>query len=329
MEFLNPDNCFKIKSDHEFNEHALKLFQYQAVAVPIYHDFLNAIHFDKTQIIHWSQIPFLPISFFKTHKVIAKDKVAEMVFASSGTTGMNPSEHHVPELVAYETSFLSAFNLFYGEPNKYCIIALLPSYLEREGSSLVYMADRLIKESNHPNSGFYLNQYSELSQLLISLRELKQPTILLGVTFALLDLIEKYPIQFPELIIIETGGMKGRRKELIREELHQILKTGFDAKAIHSEYGMTELLSQAYSKGDGVFNMPPWMKIQLRDINDPFTSVKVGQIGGINIIDLANTYSCAFVATQDLGKKRLDDSFEVLGRFDNSDLRGCNLLVQF
>lgn len=329
MEFLNPDNCFEIKSDEAFNEHALKLFQYQSVAVPIYHDFLNAIHFDKTQIIHWSQIPCLPISFFKTHKVIAKDKVAETVFTSSGTTGMITSEHHVPELKAYETSFLKTFNLFYGEPCNYCIIALLPSYLEREGSSLVYMADRLIKESNHPNSGFYLNQYSELSQLLNSLRKLKQPTILLGVTFALLDLIENYPIQFPELIIIETGGMKGRRKELIREELHQILKIGFDVKVIHSEYGMTELLSQAYSKGDGVFNMPPWMKIIIRDINDPFARVKEWQTGGINIIDLANTYSCAFIATQDLGKKVLDDSFEVLGRFDNSDLRGCNLLVQF
>jgi phenylacetate-coenzyme A ligase PaaK-like adenylate-forming protein len=328
MNFPAAYNCFAIDSEEAFNKHALALFNFQANEIPIYRDFLTTLKVDKSTITNWKNIPCLPISFFKTHQVIAKDKSTEITFNSSGTTGMITSSHHVAEVKLYEESFLNAFEIFYGNPKNYCVLALLPAYLEREGSSLVYMADRLIKESNHTDSGFYLNQYEELSKLLSSLRDQKQPTILIGVTFALLDLVEQFPISFPKLIIMETGGMKGRRKEMIREELHQILTKGFNVNAIHSEYGMTELLSQAYSKGDGIFNCPPWMKVAVREINDPFANVNVGQSGGLNIIDLANVYSCAFIATQDLGKQKADGSFEVLGRFDNSDLRGCNLLVQ-
>ncbi len=328
MSFSEAYDCFTIDSEDAFNKHAISLFNFQANEIPIYRDFLNALNIDKAAIIHWKNIPCLPISFFKTHRVIANDKSSEIIFISSGTTGMITSSHQVAEVKLYEESFLNAFEIFYGSPKNYCILALLPAYLEREGSSLVYMADRLMKESNHIDSGFYLNQYAELSKLLSSLRDQKQPTILIGVTFALLDLVEQFPLSFPELIIMETGGMKGRRKEMIREELHQILTLGFNVKTIHSEYGMTELLSQAYSKGEGVFNCPPWMKITVREINDPFANVNVGQSGGLNVIDLANVYSCAFIATQDLGKQKEDGSFEVLGRFDNSDLRGCNLLVQ-
>ena len=328
MNFPDAYSCFAIDSEEAFNKHALALFHFQADEIPIYRDYLIALKIDKAAITHWKNIPCLPISFFKTHQLIAKDKSAEIIFTSSGTTGMITSSHHVTEIKLYEESFLKAFEMFYGNPKNYCILALLPAYLEREGSSLVYMADRLIKESNHINSGFYLNQYAELSKLLSSLHDQKKSTILIGVTFALLDLVEQFPLSFPELIIIETGGMKGRRKEIIREELHQILMKGFNVNSIHSEYGMTELLSQAYSKGNGVFNCPPWMKIAVREINDPFVNVNVGQSGGLNVIDLANVYSCAFIATQDLGKQNEDENFEVLGRFDNSDLRGCNLLVQ-
>ncbi len=328
MNFPAAYNCFTIDSEEDFIKHALALFHFQANEIPIYGDYLNALKIDKSAITHWKNIPCLPISIFKTHQIIAKDKLAEIIFRSSGTTGMITSSHHVAEVKLYEESFLNAFEIFYGSPKNFCILALLPAYLEREGSSLVYMADRLIKESNHTESGFYLNQYAELADLLASLRDQKKPTILLGVTFALLDLAEQFPLDFPELIIIETGGMKGRRKEMIREELHQILTTCFKVNTIHSEYGMTELLSQAYSNGNGVFNCPSWMKITIREINDPFAIVNIGQSGGINVIDLANVYSCAFIATQDLGKQKNDDGFEVLGRFDNSDLRGCNLLVQ-
>ena len=240
---------------------------------------------------------------------------------------MITSSHAVADVKLYEESFLKSFELFYGSPSNYCIIALLPAYLEREGSSLVYMADRLINESKNDDSGFYLYQYEELSQLLSVLRDREQPTILIGVTFALLDLAELFPISFPNLIVIETGGMKGRKKEMIREELHAQLKKGFGISTVHGEYGMTELLAQAYSKGDGRYVTPPWMKVRIREMNDPFVYTEPLATGGVNIIDLTNVYSCSFLATQDLGKMHLDGSFEILGCFDNSDLRGCNLMV--
>ncbi|MEO6849860.1 MAG: acyl transferase, partial [Mucilaginibacter sp.] len=251
----------------------------------------------------------------------------QATFTSSGTTGMFNSRHLVTDLIWYEESFRKAFELFYGDIEDHCILALLPSYLEREGSSLIYLAEDLVKRSGNPDSGFYLYNHEDLFKQLKKQQEAKKPTLLIGVTFALLDFVEHCPIDFSQLIVMETGGMKGRRKEMIREELHQTLCKGFGVNAIHSEYGMTELLSQAYSKGDGIFNCPPWMKVIARDTNDPISTVEHGKTGGINVIDLANSNSCAFIATQDLGKVYADGSFEVLGRFDDSDVRGCNLLI--
>jgi phenylacetate-coenzyme A ligase PaaK-like adenylate-forming protein len=279
-------------------------------------------------IQHYSQIPFLPVSVFKSKSIISSDQKPEIIFTSSGTTGMITSQHQVVKVDLYEESFNWCFEMFYGPVHDYCIIGLLPAYLERSGSSLVYMVDQLIKKSNYPHSGFYLNQYADLQQLLQQLKAKKQKTILIGVTFALLDMAENFSVDFPELIVMETGGMKGRRKEIVREELHQILTKGFGIQKVHSEYGMTELLSQAYSKGDGLFKCPPWMKISIREINDPKQLVKDGVTGGVNIIDLANYFSCSFISTQDLGKIHHDNQFEIVGRFDNADLRGCNLLVQ-
>lgn len=323
-----PSSCFDIKTESDFNNHALSVFAFQSKNVAVYREYISALKIDIESISHYSQIPFLPVSFFKSREIIAEGCKSEIKFTSSGTTGMITAVHSVANLRLYEESFLRGFNLFYGDVNEYCIIALLPAYLEREGSSLVYMADQLINKSNHPQSGFYLNQYDELAVLLNELCQRKQKTILLGVTFALLDLCEQFNVHFPELIVMETGGMKGRRKEMIREELHAVLCDGFAVEKIHSEYGMTELLSQAYSKGDGIFITPPWMKVLLREMNDPFSLVGSNATGAVNVIDLANYYSCSFIATQDLGKKYDNGSFEILGRFDHSDLRGCNLLVQ-
>jgi len=251
----------------------------------------------------------------------------QVTFTSSGTTGITTSSHHVTDVSWYTDSFRLAFQLFYGDIKNYTILALLPSYLEREGSSLIYMADDLIKQSGNPDSGFFLYNHDELARQLQKQQEAKKLTLLIGVTFALLDFIEQRAINFPKLIVMETGGMKGRRREMIREELHDTLCKGFGVDAIHSEYGMTELLSQAYSKGDGIFNCPPWMRIITRDTNDPMSILNDDKAGGINIIDLANINSCSFIATQDLGKVYADGSFEVLGRFDNADIRGCNLLI--
>lgn len=325
---MQPFDCFDIKTESDFNSHALSVFAFQAKNVAVYREYLDALQVDINSVQHYSDIPFLPVSFFKSRTVIAEGNQPQINFTSSGTTGMITSTHPVADLKLYEQSFNRAFELFYGPIHDYCIIALLPAYLEREGSSLVYMADHLIKASKHPQSGFYLNQYDALAALLKDLSAKKQKTVLLGVTFALLDICEKYTFDFPELIVMETGGMKGRRREMIREELHSVLCQGFGVNKIHSEYGMTELLSQAYSVGDGIFNCPPWMKILLREVNDPFAKVGTNATGGVNVIDLANYYSCSFIATQDLGKQFNDGSFEILGRFDYSDLRGCNLLVQ-
>jgi hypothetical protein len=274
-----------------------------------------------------TEIPFLPIQFFKSHAVLSTNEPIQQTFTSSGTTGIQTSKHLVTDISWYEESYRLGFSEFYGNIEDYCVLALLPSYLEREGSSLIYMVEDLIQRSNHQDSGFYLHNYDELISKLIELDHLGQNVILIGVTYALLDLIEQQNFQLKNTIIMETGGMKGKRKEMIREELHSLLCNGFGVAKIHSEYGMTELLSQAYSLGDGVFECPPWMQVFIRDTEDALTYVSEGKTGGINVIDLANINSCSFIATQDLGKKNPNHSFEVLGRFDHSDIRGCNLMV--
>lgn len=324
---VDKQQVFSINNEQTFNDVALHIFKYQAENCKIYRDFIKGLNLDPEQIQTVSQIPYLPIEFFKSHKVVSSAKPAEITFTSSGTTGIITSSHLVTDVGWYTQSFREAFKLFYGNIGKYTVLALLPAYLEREGSSLIYMADDLIKQSKNPDSGFYLYNHEELYHQLKKQQSARKPTLLIGVTFALLDFVESYKIDFPELIVMETGGMKGRRKEMIREELHKQLCEGFGIDVIHSEYGMTELLSQAYSNGGGIFNCPPWMKIITRDTNDPLDLLQNNKAGGINVIDLANINSCSFIATQDLGKVYSDGSFEILGRFDNSDIRGCNLLI--
>lgn len=326
---VKPDQqqIFSIIDQQEFESAALSAFQFQAVNCAVYKAFIEGLHVNPEEVKSIDQIPFLPIEFFKSHQILSEDIPAEVIFSSSGTTGMITSRHLVTDVSWYRESFRKAFQTFYGDIRNYCVLALLPSYLEREGSSLIYMADDLIKESGNDDSGFYLYNHADLHAQLKRQQELKKPTLLIGVTFALLDFIENYSIDFPDLIVMETGGMKGRRKEMIREELHGALSQGFGVSHIHSEYGMTELLSQAYSNGNGIFTCPPWMRIITRDTNDPMSLVKDGKSGGINVIDLANINSCSFIATQDLGSVKTDGTFEVLGRFDNSDIRGCNLLI--
>ncbi len=324
---LIRDNVFKIRNDREFENLALKIFNFQFQNNEIYKLYIEKLNLDISKIKNLKDIPFLPIEFFKSHKIINSTKAAEEIFTSSGTTGNKQSKHFVTDVEIYLKSFLKGFSYFYGEVSDYCILALLPSYLDRDGSSLVYMVNEMIIKSKQPESGFYLNNHRELVEMIHSEKLKDKKILLIGVSFALLDLIEQYTIKHPHLIVMETGGMKGRRKELIREELHVILKKGFNVAAIHSEYGMTELLSQAYSKGNGIFNTPPWMKILIRDANDPFQIVENGRTGGINVIDLANINSCSFIMTQDLGRMTNRNSFEVLGRYDTSDIRGCNLLI--
>lgn len=326
---ISPDKqqIFSINNEQQFIETALQVFRFQAQNCAVYREFITNLKVNIASVDSIEKIPFLPISFFKSHEVLSSQDKAQVTFTSSGTTGMINSRHLVTDVSWYEESFRRAFNLFYGDICNYCILALLPSYLEREGSSLIYMAEDLVKRSKNPDSGFYLYNHEDLFAQLKKQQESEKPTLLIGVTFALLDFIEQHPINFPELIVMETGGMKGRRKEMIREELHQTLCKGFGIDLIHSEYGMTELLSQAYSNGNGIFNCPPWMKIITRDTNDPMTLLDNDKTGGINVIDLANINSCSFIATQDLGRIYKDGSFEVLGRFDNSDIRGCNLLI--
>ncbi len=318
---------FQVKSESDFKKTALDVFYFQFQQIPLYRQWVDYLHIDINEVKELHQIPFLPIRFFKEHQVLRSKQKAEIVFSSSGTTGMERSQHLVSDLSIYEESYRKGFEYFYGSISDYVVLALLPSYMEREDSSLIYMAEDLIRISKHPESGFYLNEQKELVQMLEKLQIEGKKVILLGVSFALLDLAEAFQFHFPDLIIMETGGMKGRRKELVREELHQIYRERFGVKNIHSEYGMTELLSQAYSKGDGVFKTPPWMKVVVRDTNDPLSLLEVNRSGGISIIDLSNLNSCAFIATQDVGKVFADGSFEVLGRFDHSDVRGCNLLV--
>ncbi|PYF73959.1 acyl-protein synthetase LuxE [Pedobacter nutrimenti] len=319
---------FSISSAANFSDTALQIFRHQAENCSVYKAYIQNLRISPTEIHQVQDIPYLPISFFKSHQVLSAPRQPEVVFSSSGTTGMVQSRHLVTDVKVYEDSFNKAFELFYGKIENSCLLALLPSYLEREGSSLIYMVDALLRQSKHPDSGYFLHNHNDLYQRLKKLQTTGQKTILIGVTYALLDFIEQYQLDFPELVVMETGGMKGKRKEMVREELHQELKAGFGVPAIHSEYGMTELLSQGYSYGEGIFNCPPWMKIVLRDTNDPLSLLQNQQSGGINVIDLANINSCSFIATQDLGKVYPDGSFEVLGRFDNADIRGCNLLVQ-
>lgn len=321
-------SIFSIANEQAFEEHALQIFKHQSTHCAVYKTYLYHLGVDPTQVNRVADIPYLPVAFFKTHDVISDSKQPEIVFSSSGTTGMVQSRHLVTDVKIYQDSFNLAFQQFYGNIADICLLALLPSYLEREGSSLIYMIDELLTQSQHPSSGYFLHNHEELHQTLTTLKAAKQKTVLIGVTYALLDFLEAYQLDYPELIVMETGGMKGKRKEMVREELHEVLQAGFGVPAIHSEYGMTELLSQAYSYGEGIFNCPPWLKIVLRDTNDPLSLITTQQTGGINIIDLANMNSCSFIATQDLGRVYEDGSFEVLGRFDQADIRGCNLLVQ-
>jgi len=325
---ISIPQIFSISTKAQFNETALNIFRYQAENCLVYKEFISHLAVKPAEISQVNEIPYLPISFFKTHRVVSDNATEEIVFSSSGTTGMSQSKHFVTDVAVYEDSFNKAFQQFYGIAKDTCILALLPSYLERDGSSLIYMVDALLKQSEHPESGYFLHNHEDLYKRLQERQNSGQKTILIGVTYALLDFLDTYAINFPELIVMETGGMKGKRKEMVREELHDILKAGFGVNFIHSEYGMTELLSQAYSSGNGIFDCPPWMKVVLRDTNDPLTLLEKNQTGGINIIDLANINSCSFIATQDLGRVFPDGSFEVLGRFDNADIRGCNLLVQ-
>jgi phenylacetate-coenzyme A ligase PaaK-like adenylate-forming protein len=324
---ITTTDIFAISNQKQFEKTALKVFRFQYENNLVYREFCDFLKTDPLKVKSLSQIPFLPIQFFKSHQVVSNTNAIEETFTSSGTTGMTTSTHLVTDTSIYEESYRKGFSQFYGNIEDYVVLALLPSYLEREGSSLIYMVEDLITLSKHPESGFYLHNHDELTAKLIALDQAGQNVILIGVTYALLDLIEKQQFQLRNTIIMETGGMKGKRKEMIREELHEQLCKRFGVSAIHSEYGMTELLSQAYSLGNGVFECPSWMQIKIRDTEDPLTYIQDGKTGGINVIDLANINSCSFIATQDLGKKNPNNSFEVLGRFDNSDIRGCNLMV--
>ncbi len=326
---FNQD-IFSISNQKQFEKLALKIFRFQYENNLVYRQFCDLRKIDIQKIKILKQIPFLPISFFKTHKIVSNNNKIEEIFTSSGNI---QSQHFVTDVSLYEESYRQGFSQFYGNIEDYVVLALLPSYLDRSGSSLIYMFNDLIKRSKNSESGFYLNNQQELLEKLQKLKNSNKQVLLIGVTFALLDLIDfAFSIAFPlqelnNLFIMETGGMKGRRKEMIREDLHQQLCSGFGVSSIHSEYGMTELLSQAYSLGEGIFECTPTMQILIRDTEDALSYLENGKTGGINVIDLANINSCSFIATQDLGRQYNNGSFEILGRFDNSDIRGCNLMV--
>lgn len=313
----------------DFREAALETFHFQFEHNPLYQSYCRLLGVNPATISQLEQLPFLPIGFFKSQTVRTGQFEPRMRFESSGTTGMTNSRHELPDTVVYEKSFRKGFQQFYGDIKSYCILGLLPSYLERGNSSLVYMVNDWIRDSEHPLSGFYLNEWEKLHQTLCRLEEEQQPTILIGVSFALLDFAGRYPMPLRSVKLIETGGMKGRRREMQRAELHDLLKKAFSLNEIGSEYGMTELLSQAYALREGRFSTVPWMKVLLREEDDPLQVLPEGKPGrgAINIIDLANRHSCAFIATDDAGRTHADGSFEVLGRLDNSDIRGCSLLV--
>lgn len=317
------DQIFDIQSNEDFEKVALEVYSFQKDNCIVYSEYLNALN--KPEPANVSEIPFLPISFFKSHKVISGDSQEQVLFKSSGTSGER-SQHFVLDTELYKKSFIAIYKDQIGDPKDQVILALLPNYLEQGESSLVYMVDELIRQSESQLSGFFLENYSDLITNYNQAIASGKSVVIFGVSYALLDLAELKP-NLSKATIIETGGMKGRRKELSKKELHAALKKGFDCASICSEYGMTELLSQSYSNSDGKFDQPAWMKIMIRDINDPFSFVREGKSGGINIIDLANLNSCSFIATQDLGKMT-NNQFEILGRFDNSDIRGCNLLIE-
>ena len=328
------DKIFSVK-ENSFRQLALDIFHFQYEANPVYNSYVNALGKTLSAVDEIEKIPFLPISFFKTDEIKTGKFNADVIFKSSGTTQTINSRHHVKDVSIYIQSFTKAFEKVYGDLKEWCILGLLPSYLEKGDSSLVYMVDNFIKQSQHAQGGFYLYDLNKVKQTLLSLERSNQKTLLIGVTYALLDFAEKFPTDLKNTIIMETGGMKGRREELTRMEVHDLLRTAFGVTEIHSEYGMTELLSQAYAKKEGRFQCPPWMKVLIRDDEDPLAVYSSQSAAGdrnetltgaINIIDLANVYSCAFIATDDVGKLYADKSFEVLGRMDGSDLRGCSLL---
>lgn len=321
------NQIFNIEDDSEFEALSIEVFKFQYFNNSIYKKYVDLLNIKPEYIQTIKDIPFIPIEFFKEHEIILDGYESKVEFFSSGTTGSIQSKHLIANENIYIESFVKAFELFYGNINDYCFLALLPGYLERKGSSLIYMVNKLMELSNHPKNGFYLNELSNLADSIKHLKENEQKFMLFGVTYALLDFAEMYPMELSNGIIMETGGMKGKRKELIKTEIHSILISAFSTTQIHSEYGMTELLSQAYSKGSGLFETPSWMKILIRDTYDPYSYVEEGKSGGINVIDLANLYSCSFIETKDLGRKNKKGQFDVIGRFDNSDIRGCNLLV--
>lgn len=322
------NRVFTINSDKAFSSLALDIFKYQSVSNCVYSKFLSELGCKIDDIKSIDQIPFLPISLFKNCEVRTGVFEAETIFKSSGTSYGNRSNHYVKSLKLYQKSLINGFTRFYGDAGDLSIYALLPSYLENGDSSLVYMADKLINMNSRAKGGFFLNEYKRLFNSIRESLAAGEKVMLIGVTYALLDFADLYGgNDFSDLIVVETGGMKGRRREMLRDEVHGILKEAFGLKIIHSEYGMTELLSQAWSTGDGLFGCPPWMSIVIRDPHDPAGMIREGHSGGINVIDLANIYSCSFIETSDLGVANPDGSFEVIGRFDNSDLRGCNLLV--
>jgi phenylacetate-coenzyme A ligase PaaK-like adenylate-forming protein len=322
---------FEVSSDN-FDSLALEIFRFQYRNNPLYRNYSDALHIDPDRVKKITGIPFLPVRFFKSHPVATTTFSPGAIFESSGTTGSNTSRHLVKDILLYEESFLRGFEFFYGPVSDYVILGLLPSYLERKNASLVYMVDKLIQLSQHPHSGFYLDDFEKLAAILKLMEKEKQKTLLIGVTFALLDFAAAFSFPLKHTIVMETGGMKGRREEMVREEVHAILQRAFQLDTVHSEYGMTELLSQAYSSGKGIFHSPPWMKVLVRDEEDPLIIQNCGSAGfaggTINVIDLANIYSCSFIATDDAGKLYSDGGFEVLGRIDNSDIRGCSLLYQ-
>lgn len=317
------NKIFEISTEAEFSDAALAIFRMQAECCEPYRRYIELLGVDPQEVNRVEQIPFLPIELFKSHTIYCGKEEPEVVFTSSSTTGQTPSRHPMAHLADYERAFTEAFRVFYGEAAQYGIYALLPSYLQRKGSSLVYMADRLIAAGN--SGGFYLDDYEKL---IADMASDPKPKILLGVSYALWDLAETYAPKLADTIVMETGGMKGYREEIPKSELHEILCDGFGVERIHSEYGMAELTSQAYSSGEGIFRAPQWMKILIRDINDPFCLLPIGARGGVNIIDLANIHSCAFIETQDVGRALADGSFSIEGRIDRSEIRGCNLLVQ-
>ena len=328
MKAPQNEEIFKVTDSQSFERMALKVFRFQAARCPVYGEYVRLLGIDPDRIENIFAIPFMPVSFFRDHLIMTGGGEPEKVFLSSGTAGMRQSTHSVKSLALYDESLERSFSIFYGNPSQYAIMGLLPSYLEREGSSLIYMVNRLMTLSGNDNGGFFLDDYAGLLRSIKKSRAAGLRVLLIGVTFALLDMAERCPADLGDVIIMETGGMKGRRQEMIREELHEVLKSAFGVPSVHSEYGMTEMLSQAYSAGDGLFMTPPWMKVLIRDSHDPMSHTDdEGASGGISVIDLANIWSCSFIATSDLGRMNGENRFEVLGRFDNSDVRGCSLLI--